>query len=98
MCLANEKWAEVPRAPSQKSPPREGATSLLSFLHLPAWNSPMMAGAPETTLGQESGVKGSSRAPMVGQKGKAVQIADDFVKVSTTPGSFPPRPLFFVEE
>ena len=32
MCLANEKWAEVPHAPSQKSPPREGAASLLSFL------------------------------------------------------------------
>ena len=26
---------------------------LLSFLHLTAWNSPMMAGAPATILGQE---------------------------------------------
>ena len=74
-------------------------SSLLPFLHLTAWNSPMMVGVPATptiiflSLAKKMRVRGPSGAQMVGQKVKGFQVSDDFGKLCTVPGCFPSRLL-----
>lgn len=64
--------------------------SLLSFLHSATWNSPQMGQAPSTILDQENEGHNSESGKQIWKNPSLWRLR----KLPTTPGCFPPRPLF----